>query len=60
MVEVGDKFESDVATYEVVKETKCKFVIKRINKKNHPTGYREFPLNYVWKKCFNVSRLKKI
>ena len=61
MINVGDIYESDVATYEIVRETPCKWYIKRTNKNNHPCSpNKEFPVRGTWKKIFHVDNLKKI
>lgn len=60
MIKVGDVYESDVAIYKVVGETRCKWRIQRVNKSNHPVPNKEFMPCLVWKNCFSVKNLRLI
>lgn len=60
-MKVGDVYESDVATYEIVGETPMKWKIHRINKSNHPCSpNKDFRVYKVWKNMFSIDKLKKI
>jgi hypothetical protein len=61
MVEVGDVYESEIAIYKIVRESKCKWFIERTNKATAPfSPAYTFPVCGYWKKSFFADKLKKI
>ena len=58
---IGETYESDVAIYKIVRESKFKWFIERTNKENHPCSpNKTFPICGYWKKATFFDRLKKI